>query len=49
MPKKEKYDKTKKFQIAFVDGQEIFTTEFLMAKQLGHLPKFQVNNFVYKK
>jgi len=41
LQKKQKYNKTKKYTIAFIDNKEIFTTEFLMAKQLGYLPKFQ--------
>jgi hypothetical protein len=41
MLKKQKYDKTTKYAIAFVDNKEIFITEFLMAKQLGLLPEFQ--------
>ena len=41
IPKKNKYDKLTKYPIAFTQNNEIFTTEFLIAKQLGYLPKFQ--------
>lgn len=41
MPKKDRYDKTTKYAIAYFKGKEIYTTEFLMAKQLGFIKKFQ--------
>ncbi len=41
MPKKAKYDKNKKYAIAEFKGREIYTTEFLMAKELGYIDKFQ--------
>jgi len=41
MPKKEKYDKLTKYVIGKIDEKEIFITEFLMAKQLGFIDKFQ--------
>ena len=40
LPKKDKYDKHKKYAIAKLNNQEIYTTEFLMAKQLGFIDKF---------
>ena len=41
MPQKKKYDKNTKYAIAFLDKKDIYTTEFLIAKQFGYLPKFQ--------
>jgi len=41
MPKKEKYDKTTKYAIASFENKEIYITEFLMAKELGYIDKFQ--------
>ena len=41
MPQKEKYDNEKPIPIAYFNGKEILTTEFLVAKQFGYLPKFQ--------
>ncbi len=41
MPKKAKYDKITKYAVGEIDGQEIYMTEFLMAKELGYIEKFQ--------
>ena len=41
MPKKVKYDKETKYAIGELDGRAIYTTEFLMAKELGYLERFQ--------
>jgi len=41
LPKKKKYDKSKTYAIAKYNNKEIYITEFLIAKQLGYLEKFQ--------
>jgi len=41
MPKKDKYDKTTKYAIGEIEGREIYITEFLMAKELGYIDRFQ--------
>jgi len=37
LPKKEKYNKTIKYAVSNIDGQEIFLTQFLFAKQRGYI------------
>jgi hypothetical protein len=41
LPKKKLYDKNTKHAIGQLDGDDIFTTEFLIAKQFGYIDKFQ--------
>lgn len=41
MPKKEKYDKKTRYAIGMYNNKEIYSTEFLVAKQFGYLQKFQ--------
>jgi len=38
---KDKYDKTTKYAIGEIEGREIYITEFLMAKELGYIDRFQ--------
>ena len=44
LPKKKIYDKETKYAIGECNGREIYTTEFLMAKQFGCIEKFQGHN-----
>jgi len=41
MPKKEIYDRDTKYPIGIFEDREIYLTEFLFAKQLGNIEKFQ--------
>ena len=40
LPKKERYDKATRYAIGEIEGEEIYMTEFLMAKELGYIQKF---------
>jgi len=41
MAKKDRYDNETPIAIGFYKNKEVLTTEFLVAKQFGYLPKFQ--------
>ena len=41
MPRKEIYDRDTKYPIGIFEDREIYLTEFLFAKQLGNIEKFQ--------
>ncbi len=41
MQKKQRYDRETKYAIGLLNNKEIYLTEFLFAKQIGYLEKFQ--------